>query len=288
MPDVQCLTSAEADAAYAAAQRVVETHHTVSPQIREGMTLAQVDALVAKTLEALECRSCFLGYVVAGHPPFPSHACVSVNDCVVHGHAAYRKEALREGDVLKIDVGVWYRGWVVDAAWTYSIGEPRPEVRKLMESGKVSLARGIETMRVGRPYIEWARAVQDCVEGEFGFRCIENWGGHGIGKKVDEKSKRGLHLPPHLLNHRPKAGSPWEEANQVWRAGNLVAVEPMIAVGTGRTHQRKFAYNPRQQDWPVYTDDGSLSVHYEHDVLITDAGPRVLTAGLEELKDVVG
>ena len=81
--------------------------------------------------------------------------------------------------------------------------------------------------------------------------------------------------------------SPWDEASWVWQPGNLVAVEPMIAVGTGKTTQLKDAYNPRLLDWPVYSDDRSLTVHYEHDVLVTPEGPRVLTAGLEQIDDVI-
>lgn len=287
LPKVPQLSAPEIDAAAAAAAHVVETHRRLSAFLRAGMTLPQIDAFVAQTLESLGCESCFLHYPVHGHRPFPSHACLSLNECVVHGHAAYYREPIRPGDLLKIDIGVWFHGWVGDAAWTYSVGEPRPEVRKLMESGKQSLAKGITKLRPGVAYLEWAKTVQDCVEGEFGFRCVENWGGHGIGKKVDSKLKRGLHLPPHLLNHRPTHASPWDEASWVWQPGNLVAVEPMIAVGTGKTTQLKDAYNPRLLDWPVYSDDRSLTVHYEHDVLITPEGPRVLTAGLEQIDDVI-
>lgn len=287
MATVPCVNEAEATAAQAAARKVVETHQRLADWLRVGMTLAQIDVFVAKTLADLGCRSCFLGYPVAGHLPFPSHACLSVNECVVHGHAAYRKPPLQPGDVLKIDIGVWFQGWVGDAAWTYSMGKASPEVRRLMECGKESLASGIEQLRAGKKYMEWAVAVQDCVEKKYGYRCVENWGGHGIGRKVDEKGKRGLHLPPHLLNHRPKSGSPWTEAGHVWKVGNLVAVEPMIAVGTGETVQKPSEYAPRLNDWPVYAADGSMTVHYEHDVLIAEDGPRVLTAGLEGLKDEI-
>lgn len=286
MASVPRITAPDADLAYAAGQKVVEVHRRLSSWLRPAMTLPQIDEFVAKTLEALDCQSCFYGYVVPGHPRFPSHACLSLNDCVVHGHAAYYREPIKPGDLLKIDIGVWHRGWVGDAAWTYSIGEPSPANRRLMESGKVSLARGVEKLRAGARYLDWAVEVQDCVEKEYGFHCILNWGGHGIGKRKSDKD-RGLHLPPHLLNHRPADSASWPEARHTWQPGNLIAVEPMIAVGTGQTVQQPFPYGGNLTDWPVYTADASMSVHYEHDVLITESGPRVMTEGLEHTPDVI-
>jgi methionyl aminopeptidase len=291
MSDVPRLNAMEADAAHAAAQKVVEVHRRLSKFLRIGMTLGQIDTWIGRTLQDLGVQSCFRGYVVRGHPPFPSHACLSVNECVVHGTAGYYRDPLKPGDVLKIDIGVWHRvggdQWVGDAAWTYAIGEPTPVVARLMECGKKSLAKGVEELRPGRPYLDWAVRVQDIVEKEYGFFCVENWGGHGIGRKIDDKSQRGLHLPPHLLNHRPRTPDAWPEGSWRWEPGNLVAVEPMIAQGTGRTVQRTFEFNRKQTDWPVFIADGSLSVHYEHNVLITDNGPRVLTEGLEEVPDII-
>jgi methionyl aminopeptidase len=130
--------------------------------------------------------------------------------------------------------------------------------------------------------------VQDVVEKEHGFKCILNWGGHGYG--------RTLHGPPHLLNHRPLQGESWPEATDRWKPGMLVAVEPMIAVGTGRTFQKP-AIGGRLVDWPVFVAESAggraltagerQSVHYEHDVLIGEHGPIVLTEGLENTKDII-
>lgn len=262
----------EVDQAYAAAQNVVETHRRLAEFLRLGTTLAQIDRFVAETLEDLKCKSCFLGYKVSGVPPFPSHACLSVNECVVHGTAGYYTAPLEPGDVLKIDIGVTYRGWIGDAAWTYVFGKPSEEIRRLTACGKESLRRGVAELKPGNTYQDWARAVQSHVEGECGFHLVRGLGGHGYGRK--------LHAPPFISNVLPAYPGEWPDADTPCEPGTLVAVEPMLAVGTGDVVQEK-------RKWPVYTKDDSMSVHYEHDVLITKDGPRVLTEGLEEIGDVI-
>lgn len=260
------------DTAYKAAQCVVETHRRVSGFLRAGLTLAEVDAFVGRTLSDLKCKSCFHGYKIPRLPPFPSQACLSVNECIVHGTAASLTRPLVEGDLLKVDIGVSHRGWIGDAAWTYSIGEPTPEVRRLMECGKESIRRGIPMLRPDRPFIDWARTIQEYVERECGLCMVRGLGGHGYGRK--------LHAPPFVANIVPHHMGEWPDAHRRPEPGMLIAVEPMIAIGTGETLQQRGR-------WPINTADGSMSVHYEHDVLITDGEPRVLTEGLDEVNDVI-
>ncbi|MEO1129433.1 MAG: type I methionyl aminopeptidase [Planctomycetota bacterium] len=268
----QTHSEAELAAIRESAHCVVETHRAVSSFLRIGVTLAQIDQFVAETLDSMGAKSCFLGYRVPRTPPFPSHACLSVNDCVVHGMASYRTEPLQPGDVLKLDIGVRKAGWIGDAAWTYAFGEPDETTARLMECGKLCIRRGIEKLVPGRPLIEWARAVQHCVEKEYGLHLIRGLGGHGYGK--------ALHEPPYISNTVPISNAEWPDAYRSVQPGMLLAVEPMLASGTGRVEQEPGG-------WPMYTADGSQSVHYEHDVLITADGPEVLTAGLEELSDIV-
>jgi methionyl aminopeptidase len=278
MSSPRLLKAPEADAAYTSAQKVVETHRRLSSWLRPGQTLAQIDAFVAKTLEDLNCRSAFWGYRTGNHAPFPSYACLSVNNCVVHGTAGYYREPMKQGDVLKIDIGVVHRGWIGDAAWTYIYGQPTPAVARLAECGKESLRRGVAQLRPGNKFIEFARAVQGYVEDECGYHLIRGLGGHGYGQT--------LHAAPFVSNTLPTYSGEWPDAHTPCTPGILIAVEPMIAVGTGLTVQ-----NPgigRRVEWPVFTKDGSLSVHYEHDVLITENGPRILTEGLEEIRDIIG
>ncbi len=296
------ITPADADAAYAAAQKVVEVHRRVSAYLRPGQTLPQIDSFIGKTLEDLGCESCFKGYRVGKKPPFHGHACLSVNDCVVHGtpdsHSGRdgREIPLNYGDILKVDVGVHYplsknvrdpamAMWVGDAAWTYVFGEMSPLVKRLTDAGKESLRRGVKELRPGNTFLAWARTVQDHVERECGFHLIRGLGGHGyhklVGSKRDPRADWGLHAPPFVSNVMPTMFNEWPDGDAQCRPGTLVAVEPMISVGTSEV--ARTGRNP----WPERTSDGSLSVHYEHDVLITENGNRILTEGLEETRDVI-
>lgn len=270
------LSPAEVALAYEAAQKVVEVHRHISKFARVGMTLAQIDAEAARVMQSIGVASCFIRYKQGRVPPFPSHTCLSLNDCVVHGHVGYptNDAALKPGDLFKLDVGVFHRGWVGDAAWSYSVGEPSAGNRRLMQCGKDALARGLKKLQPGGMWIEWAKEVQGCVEKEYGYKCVRGLGGHGIGLKQ-------LHGPPFVSNVAPSFDGEWREAYQRIAPGTLVAVEPMIAVGTG-THLA------RGNGWPQVSADGSMTVHYEADVLITESGPRDLTEGMTDLPDVIG
>lgn len=277
------ISPAQADAAHAAALVVVETHRRVAAFLKAGQTLAQVDEFIARQLADQGARSCFLGYRPSRRvPPFPSHACLSLNDCVVHGTAGYVRRPLQQGDLLKIDIGVHFRGWIGDAAWTYSFGEPTAQIARLMESGKQSLARGVQELRPGNTYMAWARTVQQCVEQEFGFHLVRGLGGHGLF----ENGKAALHGPPFVSNTLPQYAGEWPDGMAQCEPGTLIAVEPMIGVGTGELKNKGGA--AADQQWPELIADGSWSVHYEHDVLITEQGPHVLTQDLTTLPDVVG
>jgi len=261
----------DAEAARAAAQTVVEVHRALTDFLRVGQTLGQIDTFVGDTIEKLGSASCFYRYSPGRMPPFPSQACLSVNECIVHGTAGYLTRPMQSGDILSIDIGVKHRGWIGDAAWTYAFGEPSAEARRLMDCGKESLRRGIEQLHPDNTYLEWAREVHACVEGEHGFHLVRGLGGHGIGRK--------LHDAPWISNI-PLPWAEWPDGRSECRVGTIVAVEPMLAVGTGETKQA-----PKQ--WPIFTADDSLAVHYEHDVLITEDGPEVLSEGLDDLPDVI-
>ena len=249
----------------------MQVHERLAEHLRPGLTLAEIDRFVATTLAELRCKSCFLGYRAGGLPPFPSHACLSVNDCVVHGTAGSLDRPLVEGDLLKIDIGVNHRGWIGDAAWSYSLGEPSEEIRRLMDAGKHGLAAGIRALHVGGTFMDWAEALQQHVETDCGFHLVRNLGGHGHGRK--------LHTPPFVSN-TPASSYAWPDGTREIEPGTLVALEPMVAIGTGQTRETPGG-------WPIYSADGSMTVHHEHDVLFTEDGPEVLTQALENLTDVI-
>ena len=142
-----------------------------------------------------------------------------------------------------------------------------------MACGREALRRGIDAIQPGRPLVDWARAVQAYVETECGFFLVRGLGGHGYGHR--------LHGPPFISNVLPSHPGEWPEAWTTFKAGLLVAVEPMIAAGTGQIVSQG-------KRWPIFTSDGSLSVHYEADVLVTEDGPCDLTEGMDQLPDVVG
>ncbi len=256
-----------------AAQCVVRVHESLAEFVRAGQTLAEIDAEVGRLLKTLNCTSAFLKYRVRRYPPFPSYACLSPNDCIVHGTHLMSEAPMTPGDLLSIDIGVKHKGWIGDAAWTYAIEHASEEAQRLMACGRESLVRGIAAMQAGRPLLDWAKAVEAFVEGECGFHLVEGLGGHGYGKT--------LHGPPYVSNSTPSYPAEWPDAFKPWTPGMLVAVETMIGVGTGATRGVS-------RDWPIYTKDGSLSVHYEADVMITEDGPVNLTEGLDALPDIVG
>lgn len=264
---------ADIEGATKAAECVVETHRRLATFLRAGITLAEIDEFVAMTLVELRAPSCFLGYRIKGLPPFPSHSCLSVNDCIVHGTHDMTTRQLSRGDLVSIDIGVRHEGWIGDAAWTYAILERDKLSTALMESGKESLRRGVAALQPGRPLLDFAKAVQGHVERECKFVLVRGLGGHGYGKD--------LHAPPYISNVVPSYPGEWPEAYKSVRAGMLVAIEPMLSVSTSETKQV-------ERTWPIRTADGSLSVHYEADVLIREDGPVNLTAGLFDLPDVVG
>jgi methionyl aminopeptidase len=263
----------DVDLAAAAAEAVVEVHRRLVGFVRPGLTLAAIDAFVGQALADLGCRSAFLGYRARGHPAFPSHACLSPNACVVHGTHDLTPRPLERGDLLSIDIGVRREGWIGDAAWTYGVGGLSDEAMALLRCGREALRRGIAALQPGAMLLDWAKAVQSEVEQRHRYCLVRGLGGHGYGRE--------LHSAPFVSNAVPGYPGEWPDAWIRLKPGMLLAVEPMVAAGT--TEIRSEGRN-----WPIFTADGSLSVHFEANVLVTAEGPRNLTAGLFDLPEIVG
>ena len=216
--------------------------------IRPGVTTRQVDEFAAAQMKAHGGKSAFLGY-----RNYPSHTCLSVNDEVVHGLASERE--LRFGDIISVDVGVVYKGFIGDNARTMAVGGCGVQAQQLMEVTEASLYKGIAAAVAGNRVTDISRAVQDYVEGK-GFSVVREFVGHGVG--------RTMHEEPQVPNFVDR------KSNDKLVPGMTIAIEPMVNAGRPEIKILK-------DGWTVVTQDGSLSAHFEHTVLITDGEPEILT-----------
>jgi methionyl aminopeptidase len=216
--------------------------------VRPGLTTRQVDEYAAEAMKKRGAKSAFLGY-----RKYPCHTCISVNDEVVHGLANDRQ--LRFGDIVSVDCGVVYKGFIGDTATTIAVGGCGVAAQRLMDVTQEALQRGIAQAVAGNRVTDISRAVQNYVEGN-GFSVVREFVGHGVGRSVHEEPQ-----VPNFVD----AGS-----NQKLRAGMTIAIEPMVNAGRPDVKILK-------DGWTVVTQDGSLSAHFEHTVLITTGAPEILT-----------
>ena len=220
----------------------------VAEFIRPGVTTKQVDDFAASRMKRHGARSAFLGY-----RKYPCQMCISVNDQVVHGLASDRQ--LRFGDIVSLDVGVIYNGFVGDTARTVAVGGCGVLAQKLMDITEKALYEGIGQALPGGRVSDISRAIQAFVEGN-GFNVVREFVGHGVG--------RSMHEEPQVPNFVDGNSSP------KLRPGMTIAIEPMVNEGTADV-------KILNDGWTVVTRDGSLSAHFEHTVLITESEPEILT-----------
>jgi methionyl aminopeptidase len=234
------------------ARIVVTVLSKLAEAVRPGITTWDLEIKARNMLERLGGEPAFLGY-----EGYPAVLCTSVNEEVVHGIPSSRK-VLQEGDIISIDFGVKYKGFFADAALTVPVGEIRPEVQELLNTATLALKAGISAFRVGNTIGDVGKAIEGVAKaGRYGV--VREYVGHGIG--------RALHEDPRVPNY----GSPGE--GPVIEEGLVVAIEPMLTLGSGET-------SVKEDGWTVVTRDGSLAVHVEHMVMATSRGPLLLTEGL--------
>ena len=227
---------------------VAETLALVGETLRPGISTAELDELAEELIRSRGGVPTFKGY-----RGFPASICASPNAMVVHGiPGAYRVE---EGDLLSVDVGVTLDGFVADSAFTFGVGHVDPEAERLLATCRAALAAGIAEARSGNRVGDISAAVQRTTEGA-GFSVIRSLVGHGVG--------RSMHEEPQVPNHGESGRGP------KLQPGMTIAIEPMITAGG----EEIFVGD---DDWSISTSDGSLSVHFEHTVAVTQDGPRVLT-----------
>jgi methionyl aminopeptidase len=229
----------------AAAAEVLEE---IGAFIKPGLTTRQVDEFAAAQIKARGAKSAFLGY-----RKYPRYVCISVNDEVVHGLGGARE--LHLGDIVSVDVGVSRNGFIGDNAKTFAVGGCGVAAQRLLDVTEQALYLGIAAAKPGNRVTDISRAVQDFVENN-GYSVVREFVGHGVG--------RSMHEEPQIPNFVDR------KMNDKLRAGMTIAIEPMVNAGR---HEVKIL----KDGWTVVTQDGSLSAHFEHTILVTDGEPEILT-----------
>jgi methionyl aminopeptidase len=220
----------------------------VAAFIQPGVTTRQVDDYAASRIKHYGAKSAFFGY-----RKYPCQICISVNEQVVHGLAGPRQ--LNFGDIVSLDVGVIYNGFIGDTARTVAVGGCGVLAQKLMDITEKSLYEGIAQALPGKRVMDISRAIQNHVEAN-GFSIVREFVGHGVG--------RTMHEEPQIPNFVDGKSSP------KLRPGMTIAIEPMVNAGQP-------AVKILKDGWTVVTQDGSLSAHFEHTVLVSEGDPEILT-----------
>ena len=227
----------------------------LSENVRAGVTTRELDRMAEDFIRSNGGKPEFKGYPGSpGAPDFPGSICASPNAMIVHGiPGSYR---LKDGDVISLDVGVRYEGFVTDSATTVAVGEIPPDAEGLLKTTQQCLAAAAEQVRVGKRLGDIGHAIQSLAESR-GYGVVRDLVSHGVGRK--------MHEDPQIPNYgRPGTGSRLQP-------GMTFAIEPMITLGD---------YDIRISEWDgwsIYTADNSLSAHYEHTVAVTENGPWILT-----------
>jgi methionyl aminopeptidase len=231
-----------------AGRLVAQCHDLVRKNIRPGITTRELDRLVEDYLRSKNAIPTFKGY-----NGFPYSICASVNEEVVHGFPDSRK--LKTGDIVSVDIGATYDGYVGDSAKTFCVGEVDDEKRRLVEITRQCFYEGIKFAKESYRLSDISHAIQQCAENA-GFSVVRDYVGHGVGRQ--------MHESPQI----PNFGKPGKGPRL--QAGMVLAIEPMINAGT-------YHVKVLDNDWTVVTVDGKPSAHYEHTVAITDGEPELLT-----------
>jgi methionyl aminopeptidase len=223
----------------------------VRERLKPGVSTYDLNAAAEEVLKKHGCFSPFKGY---GHPPFPTSITVSVNQELVHGIPSKTRK-LKAGDIVSIDCGTVYEGWVADSAFSAGVGDIAPEAQELLNITEGALHAGIEKMRVGNRTGDVSAAIQQFVESR-GYFLTREYTGHGVGKQ--------MHEGPQVPNYgKPGTGMPL-------KSGMTIAIEPMVLIGTAETRVLP-------DKWTVVSADGSLTAHFEHSVAVTEGEPLILT-----------
>ena len=231
-------------------------HNEIEKSIKPGMTTAELDQIVEKTMKKYGAISAEKGYNpgIKGVPPYPASACISINDEVIHGIPS-SKRIIQDGDIVSIDLVSLKNGFHGDAARTYLVGNVSKDAKRLVEVTKQAFFEGIKYAKKGNRIGDVSHAIGEYVKSQ-GYSVVREFEGHGIGRQMHEapeipnygKAGRGIRLEP----------------------GMTLAIEPMVIQGKPNILQL-------DDGWTIITEDGSLAAHYENTILITENEPELLT-----------
>jgi len=236
-----------------AGKRLARVLVALKNEVKIGVATKELEEKSRKLIRESGSKPAFLGYRPAGSAKaYPYCLCVSINDVVVHGQPS--EYVIREGDIVKLDLGLKHKGFYVDSAITIGIGKIDKVAEKLIQITREALSEGIKSAEIGKTTGDIGRAIERYAK-KNGFSVVQSLTGHGIGKN--------LHEDPVIFNFG-KSGE-----GIILEPGMVIAIEPMISTGSGKIRQC--------EDDSFATQDGSLSAHFEHTVAITISGPRILT-----------
>jgi len=224
------------------------THQYLKPYIKEGITTKELDTLAEEFIRSQGATPSFKGY-----NGFPGSICTSINSQVVHGIPG--KTKLKKGDIISIDIGACYKGYHGDSAWSYPVGEISDKKKYLLEHTEKSLYEGLEQVKPGNRIGDISHAIEEYAN-KYNLGVVKELVGHGVGSS--------LHEEPDVPNYG-KAGT-----GPLLKEGMVIAIEPMLNLGSPDIYML-------EDGWTIETDDYSPSAHFEHTVVVTKDGYKILT-----------
>ncbi len=231
-----------------------EVHQTMAEALRPGVTTDELDRIAYEIITRYGATPAFLNYPPGSRNPYPSTITVCINEQLVHGIPS-PEVALREGDLVSLDCGTVYKGWVADSAFSYGVGSVSDDVKHLLAVTEKALYVGIDQCVVGNRFGDVSATIEACVEAEH-YTVVREYGGHGVGRK--------MHEDPHI----PNWGKPGRGPRL--KSGMTFALEPMVMMGDPET-------KTLSDHWTVVSADGKLNAHFEHTIAVTENGPEILT-----------
>jgi methionyl aminopeptidase len=259
-------TSREIAKMRTAGRMVADVLAMLRDMVKPGTTTGELNDAAYAKMKELGGEPSFLNYLVPGKDRYPASLCISIDEEIVHGipgKCHYRghvtdDRTLADGQIVSIDCGVKFEGWHGDSAVTIPVGNVTPEKQKLMDTCRGGLWAGIRAVKPGAKLVDIARAIETHVRAQGAYGIVEEYVGHGIGTR--------LHEPPQV----PNFVSSRNRDHFTLVPGYVIAIEPMVNLGTQKTRELK-------DGWTVVTRDGKPSAHFEHTVAVTEAGFEVLT-----------